>query len=216
MNLIRRGFLHISEVNRRKMYVSPHTAGGQSRRSFLTSTAAVGSAGALLPIRELIRGTALLAVGLITAAATLLSQATANPCPAEQPHWQEILREIHELRLAIVEARLETAAERVPLLKQTLDQIRFEQLRLKQEQALSAEQVAQLDAQLATANVTPDQRLQLEDMRSAMTGGQTERIQSDQSAALEKRYFEILNRLRSAEERRAQLDAVRKVLSTTN
>jgi hypothetical protein len=129
--------------------------------------------------------------------------AAAQPVP-DSGSLIELSREIRQLRSDLREIRIERKLDTVTALEHMLIRVRADISRIRDEQQAIAEQVAQLDTQL-TGQLTPEERVQLETLRAALTDGPMEHSRSIQSAELKHHETELDGRLRQVQQDIRQL-----------
>ena len=135
-------------------------------------------------------------------------QAQSNPCPISG----DTLAEIRQLRLELLESRIDVQSQRVSPLDQALAQIKSERIRLRDQEQANATQLAQVDARLAAPNLAAEERAQLDAIRAAIAGPQLDEIRAAQTT-IEKLEVETAGRLRTEQQRLEALQLRRNAMT---
>lgn len=127
-----------------------------------------------------------------------------------EPNWvRELIHEFAKLRREVLESRVEAQQQKTSALEQSVEQLEAERLKLQGEEVRNLQQLALLDAQLATA-VTGEQKVVIESEKAMLSGAELEQLRAKQSklaqrAAVTKQQLtseqQILQNLRQRMER---------------
>ena len=108
------------------------------------------------------------------------------------------------LRRQMSEWRLETLSEKVGEIEQALQVIRADKLKLRDEQQNTARHLSDLDVQIQHASAGSEQRMQLEAVRTVLSGGDGDRGRSALDG-IERREAELSRELSAARTRAAEI-----------
>ena len=136
-------------------------------------------------------------IGMVLALFTFRSTASAEQ-PLDSGAWLRFIGlEVRQLRVELFEHRLASEGEKITVLERDLAVARADRAALQAEESAHRQQIANLDAQLASAGVDPEARAQMEASKSELGGRAAERIRTTQST-LGAREAEINDRMRLA------------------
>lgn len=105
-----------------------------------------------------------------------------------------VTAELRRLRVEILELRIELQERRIPELQRELDAIGLERRRIEQEMQLRQEALAEMDRQFAGADVSAEDRAELERRRAEMGANAADSLRVQHSILI-KRETEMRARL---------------------
>lgn len=97
-------------------------------------------------------------------------------------HQKALLAEVRKLRIELLEFRIEAQATKIPVLELGLNRIEAQRLKLAEEERTVPQQIASINAQLTGQSLTPDQRAELDALRSTFAAVQAERVSTERSS----------------------------------
>jgi predicted nuclease with TOPRIM domain len=106
------------------------------------------------------------------AAVAQVAQTATNPPKDLVRCLIELTAEVRNLRLELLEQRLERQDQTITLLQNQVDNIRADQRRLEEQERSTARELAELNHRLSQPDINQEERTQLEHLRTmAMTTG---------------------------------------------
>jgi hypothetical protein len=148
-----------------------------------------------IPSKRLI----LLAAGL---AAVLITAAGQGAAPADS--LPQLLREMRELRIAVLEELAERQSERMEAVAGELERVHRQQARLDEAARAEAEEAPSAGQDLSAAEADPQQRAQLELAKASVDAEAAQRLVRQRKATDELESM-LLRRLGDAKERQNRL-----------
>jgi hypothetical protein len=129
---------------------------------------------------------------------------SAKETCGEKFEVRQLADELRILRRQISEWRLEALSDKAGEIGLELQAIRADKLKMRDEQQNTARQMSDLDVQIHNAAAGSEQRTQLEAVRTALAGGDSERAKSALDR-LERREAELSRALTAVQKRTADL-----------
>ena len=112
----------------------------------------------------------------------LVWQAPAEAQGAEEAGWQKrLFGEIVQMRAELAEYLLEARQSNISSLERELREVREQQKALQENEHQQHEHIAQIDRQLASAELELEARPQLEAARAQLSGPEVERLRNVQT-----------------------------------
>jgi hypothetical protein len=112
-------------------------------------------------------------VVLLSAGRTAFAQ-VANP--------DMLLDEIRKLRAEILQYQMDSEAVRIAILEDSLSQIQLRRSQLLRREVALTQELVNLQRELASSNLTPAERTQLESMKNASVAEETERLRAEDTS----------------------------------
>jgi chromosome segregation ATPase len=122
---------------------------------------------------------------------------------ADQPALKEMINQLRKLRLELLEQRVENQEGNILQLERELQQVGADQQRLEQQEREQAEALAQLEQRLSEAQLTPEDRHELEATTRAAVIARGDRGAARSS--LDQRRAQVQQQLEQARQQRQKL-----------
>ena len=132
----------------------------------------------------------------ILASSTVILAVAAEPGGAAADHgvMQTVIVELRKVRIEVLDLRIELQERRIPELQREYDALVLERKRIEQEAQMRQEALAEMDRQVAAAQLSPEDKAEFEKRRAEL-GGSSDSPLRTQQELLAKREADIRSRL---------------------